>query len=89
MLDETKIEKRVEIEEFIGFIAKYEETQFECTKHTFFRLSEKQRKILNCEELVKVLTKEKPFLVGLQYNKSYAAFYKYQDKNLKIMVALD
>ena len=86
MFNETKIEKRIDIEEFIKFIQEYNKGQIECTPHTFFRLSEKQRKIYTCDELKKILTKEKPFLIGIQYNKNYAVFYKYENKNLKMIV---
>ena len=86
MFEETKIEKRVNVEEFIKFIQEYNEEQIECTLHTFFRLSEKQRKIYTREELIRILTREKPFLVGFQYNKNYAAFYKYNNKNLKMIL---
>jgi len=89
MFNETKIKKRVEIEEFIGFIKEYKSEQIECTPHTFFRLSEKQRKIYTCDELRKILTQEKPFLVGFQHNENYAVFYKYKGKNLKTIIALD
>jgi len=89
MFEETKIEKRVEIEEFIKFIKEFKLEQIECTDHTFFRLSEKQRKIYTYDELRKILTQETPFLVGFQYNKNYAVFYRYNNKNLKIIVALD
>ena len=83
---ETQIEKSVKIEDFLDFIKNYSEEKIECTHHTFFRLSEKQRKIFTCKELKKIIINEKPFLVGVQYNKSYALFYKYQDKNLKIII---
>ena len=86
MFNETKIEKKVEIEEFIKFIQDYNAEQIECTSHTFFRLSEKQRKIYTCDELKKIVTKKKPFLVGIQYNKNYAVFYKHENKNLKIIL---
>jgi hypothetical protein len=89
MFEETTIKKRVEIEEFIKFIKEYKIGQIECTTHTFFRLSEKQRKIHTCDELRKILTKEKPFLVGFQHNENYAVFYKRQNKNLKMIVALN
>lgn len=86
MFEETKIEKRVDVEEFIKFIGDYDEKEIECTDHTFFRLSEKQRKIYTSNELRRILTKEKPFLVGIQYNKNYAVFYKYENKTLKMIV---
>ena len=71
MFEETKIEKKVDIDEFLKFIKEYSKEQIECTPHTFFRLSEKQRKIYTCDELRHILTQERPFLVGFQYNKNY------------------
>lgn len=85
---ETKIEKKVDIDEFIKFLKEYKPEQVECTSHTFFRLSEKQRKFYTCEELTRILIKERPFLVGFQYNKNYAVFYKHQNKNLKLIINL-
>jgi len=52
----------------------------------FFRLSEKQRKIFACEQLREIITTKRPFLVGIQYNKNYAVFYKYENKTLKLIV---
>lgn len=86
MFDETRIEKKVEIEEFIKLVKEYKKEQIECTFHTFIRLSEKQRKIYTCDELRKILTQERPFLVGFQYNGNYALFYRYKGKNLKMIV---
>jgi hypothetical protein len=86
MFDETKIEKKIDIIEFTNFIKEYKEEQIECSSHTFFRLSEKQRQIFTCSELKKIITKEAPFLVGIQHNKNYAVFYKYQNRNLKIIL---
>jgi len=89
MFIDTKIEKKVDTKTFLGFIKDYKKEQIECTPHTFFRLNEKQRKIFTCDTLKRILTKEKPFLVGFQYNKNYAAFYNYNNKNLKIIVNLE
>lgn len=89
MVEETKIKKIVDVDEFIKFLKEYKPEQIECTSHTFFRLSEKQRKIYTCEELKRILINEKPFLVGFQYNENYAVFYKHQNKNLKIIVNLE
>jgi len=88
MFGETRIKKKVEVGRFIGFIKEYESEQIECTPHTFFRLSGKQRKIYTYEELRKILTQETPFLVGFQYNENYAVFYRYKNKNLKMILAL-
>ncbi len=85
MFESTKIAKKVNIEELFKTIKKYSKEKIECTHHTFFRLSEKQRKIFTCDKLRKILLNNKPFLVGIQNNGNHALFYKYQNKNLKIV----
>ena len=85
----TKIKKKVNVQDFIKLIKRYKTEQIECTEHTFFRLSQKQRKIFDCEELKKILMNEKPFLVGIQENDNYTIFYKYNNKNLKIILAVE
>ena len=82
----NKIKKKVEVKEFLKFLKEYGSEQIECTHHTFFRLSEKQRKIFTCEQLKEIITTKRPFLVGIQHNQNYALFYKHQNKNLKIIV---
>ncbi|MEA3329220.1 MAG: hypothetical protein U9Q06_00570 [Nanoarchaeota archaeon] len=89
MFNDTKIKEKIEIEKFLKILSKYSEEKIECTDHTFFRLSEAQRKFYTCEELKRILIQQKPFLVGLQYNENYALFYKYNNRNLKILVNLD
>ncbi len=89
MFNNTKIKKRVDINEFVKFIKEYKKEQIECTDHTFFRLSQKQREIFTCEELKKILFDEKPFLVGIQHNENYAVFYKYKNKNIRIILGIN
>jgi hypothetical protein len=86
MFDSTKIKKRVDIGNFIKLIQSYSQEQIECTQHTFFRLSQKQRKIFTCENLKIILKQEKPFLVGIQHNDNHTVFYRYKNKNLKIIL---
>lgn len=88
MFNPTKIEKRVNIKNFLDFIQEYNKKNIECAEQTFFRISEKQRKIFTVKELIKIITQKKPFLVGVQYNKNYAVFYEYKNRNLKIIVNL-
>ncbi len=88
MFKSTKIEKKLNVDKLLSIIKRYKE-EIECTSHTFFRLSEKQRKIFTCAELRRILLNEKPFLTGIQYNGNYALFYKYQNKNLKIIVGIN
>jgi len=53
-----------------------DEEEIECTKHTLFRLSQKQRQVFNCEELKRILLHETPIRVGVQYNGNYAIYYR-------------
>lgn len=89
MFNNTKIKKRVDVNKFVKFIKEYKKEQIGCTEHTFFRLSQKQREIFTCEELKRILFDEKPFLVGIQHNENYAVFYKYKNKNLKIILGMN
>ncbi len=89
MFRSTQIEKKLNVDKLLNIIKKYKEEDIECTSHTFFRLSEKQRKIFTCDELRRILLNEKPFLAGIQYNKNYALFYKYQNKNFKIIIGIN
>ncbi len=81
----NKIKKKVEINDFLDFIKEHE---IECTKHTFFRLSEAQRKIYTCDELKRIINEQRPFLVGIQHNGAYAVFYKYQNRIIKLIVGI-
>ena len=83
----TRIRAKVEVYDFLDIIRKYKEEQIECTNHTFFRLNETQRKIYTCKELTRILFKEIPFLVGIQFNDNYAVFYHYKNKVLKIILS--
>ena len=83
------LKKKVNVEEFLTILEKYENEMIECTDHTFFRLSQSQRKIFKCEELRKIIKQQKPFLVGLQYNGNYAVFYKHMNKTMRIILRLD
>ena len=89
MQDSTKIKKKVGIMEFAEIIQQCKPEEIECTKHTFIRLSEKQRKIFTCSELKKIIMNYKPFLVGIQNNENYAVFYNYKNKHLKLKVIVD
>jgi len=84
----TRIRAKVEICAFLDRIKKYKEEQIDCTEHTFFRLNEAQRKIYTYKELTRILFKETPFLVGIQFNDNYAVFYHYKNKVLKIILSI-
>jgi len=89
MFNNTEIEKKIGVRKFIKLVQSYSLEQIECTDHVFFRLSQKQKKIFTCNELKKVLLNKKPFIAGIQYNNNYAVFYKYKNKNLKIILKID
>ena len=89
MFEGTKIKEKVKIEEYLKLINNYKESQIECTDHTFFRLSQKQRAIFTCSELKRILIQDKPFLVGTQFNKNYATFYRRENKTFKIILRID
>ena len=82
------ISKKVEINEFLETIKGYKSEHIECTNHTFFRLSEKQRKIFKCEKLKEFILHEEPVFVGLQNNGNYAVFYKYEKKTMRMIIDL-
>lgn len=83
-----KIEKKVEIETFLDTIKNYTKDQINTTDHTFFRLSEKQRKIFKDEVLKEYLLAKIPILVGIQFNGNHAVFYDYR-KNEALKLILD
>ena len=83
-----KIEKKLEVEIFLDTIKSYTKDQINTTDHTFFRLSEKQRKIFKESALKNYLTAKIPILVGIQFNRNYAVFY-YYSKNEVLRLMLD
>lgn len=83
------LKEKISVNYFLSKIKNYKDEQIECTEHTFFRLSESQRKMYTYNELRRILLKELPFLVGLQFNGNYAIFYKYKNKVLKIIASLN
>lgn len=88
MFSDTQIKKKLSNLDFIKIMGKFSEKQIKCTEHTFFRLSKSQKKMFTCDEIRKVLLKDHPFLVGVQYNENHAVFYKYKSKNLKIILSI-
>src|SRR3989344_7489453 len=87
MVKGYRIEKFEDISIFVDRINNFNEKNIECTDHTFFRLSEKQRKAFACDELKRILINEIPLRVGIQYNGNYAAYYKYKENRIiKIII---
>src|SRR3989338_773955 len=89
MVKGHKIEKKVEVEAFLDIIQNYTKDQISTTDHTFFRLSENQRKIFKDEVLKEYLLAKIPILVGIQFNGNYAVFYDYsKNEVLRLMLEI-
>ena len=87
MIKGHRIEKIIEVKTFLEIIKNYKEEQIVATQHTFFRLSEEERKIFKEAVLKEYLINKIPILVGIQQNSNYAVFYDYGKKEaLKIML---
>lgn len=86
MIEGHKIAKRVEVDTFREMTKHLKAEQIKTTDHTFFRLSQKQRKIFKDKIIKDYLLNEIPILVGLQYNNAYAVFYNYQKAVLKLIL---
>lgn len=88
MVKGYRIERFEDVSIFAEKMKNFDENTIECTEHTFFRLSEKQRKVFTCDTLKSFLLSEIPLRVGIQYNLNYAAFYKYKEGNIiKIVIS--
>ena len=85
----NRIKAKIEVGAFLKLVKKYKKEHIECTSHTFFRLSQAQRKIYTCEELTNILLKETPFLAGIQFNNNYALFYRHNNRILKMIISLE
>ena len=83
----NKVKEKIEIDHFLETLKDYSKEDIICTNHTFFRLSEKQRKIFTCETIKEHLFHETPFLAGIQENGNHAIFYKYKKKKFLRIVA--
>lgn len=87
MIGSHKIEELVGVEKFTKWIKSFDPDKVFCSEHTFFRLSEKQSEVFNCDAIKEYLFNRKPVLVGIQYNGCYALFYKYNKRRfLRIII---
>lgn len=89
MIKGHRIESFEDVAIFFERISSFDSAAIECTSHTFFRLSEKQRKIFTCDALKEILLNKMPLKVGVQYNGNYAVFYKAKEKLHVIRIILD
>jgi len=78
---------KISIKDFSERINKFKD-KVETTKHTFFRLSEKQRKIYDEKTIKDILLNQKPLQIWEQENKNYAVFYLFKENRiLKIILS--
>jgi hypothetical protein len=83
----NKIKEQTDIQEFVEKIRHYNRENVMCTDHTFFRLSERQKKEFTCDTIREYLFDKTPTLAGVQYNGCYAVFYKYpKERFIRIIV---
>lgn len=88
MIKGHRIERKIEVKDFLDIISGFKEEDILTTEHTFFRLSQKQRKIFKDKIIKDYLCGANPVFVGVQYNGNYAVFYDY-DKNNAARVMID
>ncbi len=81
-----KIEIKIGIEDYLAIISKFTAEEITTTNHTFFRLEQKQRKIFKDTIIKNIILSKIPILVGIQYNKLYAAFYKHNKDTIKLVL---
>ena len=88
MFDEHKVKEKIKVAEFVRKVKDYGIESIESTAHSFFRLSEKQRKIYTEESLKKIIFNEVPIEVGIEKNGNYALIYNFNagKELLKILV---
>ncbi len=87
MLIGNRMREKIELQDFVSMVKNYGSENIECSSHTFFRLSEKQRTIFTCENIRQTLLNDIPVLAGIQYNGCHSAFYKHKNKRfMKIIL---
>ncbi len=89
MVSPIKIIEKIELKDWNKTISDYSELKIIVSDHTLFRLSEKQRKVFKAQELISLLLKEQPILIGLQNNKRYAVFFKKNKFLLRIILEIN
>ncbi|MFH0978581.1 MAG: hypothetical protein V1837_04735 [Candidatus Woesearchaeota archaeon] len=72
-----KIKERIVTEDFLTIVNQYTLKGIKCSSHAFFRLSEKQRKVIKQEDLIGYIVEKQPILVGKQNNGLYVAYYDF------------
>ncbi len=83
-----QIARKTRVEDFLNEIKECPKGNITCTRHTFFRLSEKQREVLTEEKLKDLICAGCPVLAGIQNNGCVSAFYRWEKKKF-IRIIMD
>ena len=81
----TKIIRKIDKAEFREWVS---EREVKSGTKALFRLSEGQRNLFKEEELVRILKREDPVLIGEQKNGRYAAIYRRKEGFMRIVFGL-
>lgn len=84
----SRIVRSISLEAYNALIRRYE-GRMKCGQEALFRLSEGQRKLFKCENLITTLKKESPRGVGLQANGRYSAFFRRNEGFMRIIFEID
>jgi len=74
-MNTTRIIKKISYTNYKQLVTQYKQ-KISVSHHALDHLSDAQREINNEEELISVLTEEKPVGAGIQRNGNYAAFFR-------------
>lgn len=81
-----RIKEMVDTRKFLSEISSFREEQVVTAKHAFFHLKVGNGKIFKEQIIKKMVLEEHPLLVWLQYNRKYAAFYRYDGYIIRIIL---
>lgn len=86
MVKMHRIERVIQVEDFLKIIEHIGEEQITTTGHTFLLLEEGERNVFK-ERVIKEFIRTKvPVLVGVQRNGLYAVFYRNEKELLKLVM---
>lgn len=89
MIWDHDINEKISKKEFLKKIKHFEGKDIEVTRHAFFRLNQKQRKVYEDGILKDFVLNKTPVEIGKQKNGNLAVLYYYkEDKIIKILLKL-
>ena len=88
MIQGHKIREKIEGEHFFELIHNIKKENIKVSEHCLFRLRRNERKPFKEQILIEFVLNQKPLLVGVQQNGLYAAFYKYGQKVVRLILEI-